>query len=709
MTSIVEDERIDTRVPDDISWLRASFLLPRESVDEYDVVDRNRSSADDKYVNSSVGGNFAINMPPQFTHIADPRISGIAEATGSNDRPSPMDGLGSFYSEAIDDNSQLIHMRFGTLQYNSLLGFLSRAYSFNYAKMARNGINAEGFSYEMGKIAGFVVLAPVIPSIMLARGVLKIITTGYKAIGGSLLTLIFGTNKMPGSRYVYLKTGMSAYWATVNHMANTLAVNMGLIPAAQFFSSDSEGKPVQKEGQWSSGLSTEDARGIPLTNADSPDGISLENFNKLLPGFIRDSKHGGINVRAIAGRAEKIRVARAAQLNTQMEKLLNSGARSELDAMTTLYKSRWKMPIVESSNAPVPEEGEFNGGEGGGYAFLERIVGEDLSRERPPSTDPDDDSVEMTESDDNWGFRTFGDAFSLDTQAGANWVTFKVTGERAVTESFQNEIGESSLAAALKGKTGRTMDAEYGEATGSVLGLLTHDTVKGFKDKIKETVAGLAGSVSGGLSASLSGAYLDFPNVWKDSTANLPKLEYTLELRATYGNKMSIFTDIYIPLSMILSATLPLSAGKASYVSPFLCEIYHKGRAQSRLAMIENVSISRGVGNLGWSVDDLPLGVDVTITIADLTTVVHAPIDHGIGSYDDDSGYNNYLATLGSLGHVDQTEFFPRFSRSKARFMQDVTNALDPTTWGMNAADWVPSRSINHMIKHVGNIVSGEI
>ena len=703
MANVVEEERLDTVVPDDVSWLRASFLLPRQSVGIHDVVDRNRSSADDKYVNASLGGNFAVNVPPQFTHIADPRIIGIAEASGTHERPSPMDGLGRYYSEALDDNSQVITLRFGTLQYSSLLGFLSRAYNVSYAKMARSGVGMDSFGYKMGEIAGFAVLAPVIPSIMLIRGALKLIGFGFKA-GGGLAQMIFGTTKIPASRYVYMKTGMAAYWATVNHMVNTLAVNMGLIPAATFFDEGKDGTPSKKEGQWSSSLSDEDAKGLPLTDSESANGVSIESFNRLLPGFMRDSKYGGINVRSIIGRAERIRVARAIKINNKLDELLASGAQSELDALTQSYRESWKMWMADDYNNATPENDRADS-----YGYLRRIVEENISNEKPASTDPETGEELDDDSTNSW-VRQFGDAFSIDTLAGANWVTFRVTGDKTVNESFQNDIGESSVAAALKSKTGRSRDAEYGEMAGGISSLALSELSRGFKTKIRETMASMASDIGlGGFGAALGGAYLDFPNMWKDSTANLPKMDYTIELRATYGNKMSVFTDIYIPLCMLLGGTIPLSAGKASYVSPFVCEVYHKGRAQSRLAMIENVSISRGVGNLGWSVDDLPLGIDVTLSIADLTNIIHVPIDHGMGTYDDDSGYSNYLAVLGSLGYIGQTEFLPRFSRRKARFFQDVTNALDPSTWGINAADTLPARSLNHMVKHIGNIVAGNL
>ena len=684
------DAAVDTFVPDDISWLRSSFLLPADSVDEYSIIDRNKSSADDKYVNSTIGGNFAINVPPQFTHTADPKIEGLG-LHPTADRPSPMHGLGRYYSEAIDDNNEIITMRFGTLQFNTLLGFLARAYSINYAKMARTGTTDPSFSFQMGRIVGFVITAPMIPPIMMIRGLFAIFN-GAATVGKNLASLIFGPVKIPGSRYAYLKTAMPMYWATVNQMANTLAVNMGLIPPASFFNSGKDGNPVEKNGHYFARLSDEDSNGIPTEGSDA---ISLETFNRFLPDFIRDGARGGINVRAIAGRAEQIRVRRTKKLASQLDDMLKGNDRSKLDALAQLYKEKWAMPMV-NTNQPVVENKKD------GYDYLRKIVGEEISSEEAAT------AAEAEEEDNiNWYTRSFGDYFTLDTLAGANWVHFRVTGDKAISESFDNQVGESELATTLKAKAGRSKDAAYATAAGNVVDFALFNFAKGIGSKIKDVTASLAESLGvGGFAATLSGAYLDFPSLWKDSTANLPKMEYKIELRATYGNKMSVFMDIYIPLCMILAATLPLSAGKASYVSPFLCEIYHKGRAQSRMAIVDKVTISRGVGNLGWTVDNLPMAVDVSLSIADLTNVIHAPIDDSIASYEDDSGYNNYMAVLGAMGVVDQVDFFPKFYRSKARVIQKVSNLSNPAAWGMDLSDTLGGRAFNHIVKHIGDVYS---
>ena len=68
---------------------------------------------------------------------------------------------------------------------------------------------------------------------------------------------------------------------------------------------------------------------------------------------------------------------------------------------------------------------------------------------------------------------------------------------------------------------------------------------------------------------------------------------------------------------MLLAGILPLSTGKASYTSPFLCQLYDRGRLQIRLGMIESLSITRGTTNLAFDKHGQALGIDVTFSVVE--------------------------------------------------------------------------------------------
>ena len=64
---------------------------------------------------------------------------------------------------------------------------------------------------------------------------------------------------------------------------------------------------------------------------------------------------------------------------------------------------------------------------------------------------------------------------------------------------------------------------------------------------------GLAQSVGlGGLMALTGRGFVDIPKMWESSSVSMPSMNYTIELRSPYGNKMSLFQNIYVPLAMLL-------------------------------------------------------------------------------------------------------------------------------------------------------------
>lgn len=193
----------------------------------------------------------------------------------------------------------------------------------------------------------------------------------------------------------------------------------------------------------------------------------------------------------------------------------------------------------------------------------------------------------------------------------------------------------------------------------------------------------------------MGNAFVDIPQEWKDSSAELPKSTYTMHLRSPYGNKMSRYMNLYVPLSMILAGALPKSVGKHSYDSPFLVEIYDKGRQQVRLGIIDSLQITRGVGNLGWTRNQEPLGIDVTFSVMDLSSILHMPLNASPGIFDEDTAYGDYLAVLGSLSLSDQLYVGSRLRLSMTRKMAEWKSWTSPAKYGMWAANTMPGQVIS--------------
>ena len=124
----------------DKDWVKHAFSVSDTELSEpADIINRYWSSASAKFTDTRLGANIGINARPQFTRYSDIRVKG--RLAGRNDvtlgATKGNFGMGRYYSEAIDDPSQTIYMRFGVPQFNSLTNFLTRAFDSEQTVMAR--------------------------------------------------------------------------------------------------------------------------------------------------------------------------------------------------------------------------------------------------------------------------------------------------------------------------------------------------------------------------------------------------------------------------------------------------------------------------------------------------------------------------------------------------------------------------------------------
>ena len=119
-------ERINDPLYDviDSDWIGAAFLVDPIDLLPIDRLNRFWSTANLKFTDSSIGGNIAMNPPPQPCRLSDPRVGG--RRTGGQRitlAESGSMGMGPWYSEKIDDNSDLLFLQFGIPEFNSLVSF----------------------------------------------------------------------------------------------------------------------------------------------------------------------------------------------------------------------------------------------------------------------------------------------------------------------------------------------------------------------------------------------------------------------------------------------------------------------------------------------------------------------------------------------------------------------------------------------------------
>lgn len=654
----------------DASWVRSSFLLAANNAsDRQQNFWRFRSSADDKFTDSRLGGNFAINNFPQFTRYADIRRSGVNLANRDTVaqgleglQTGEHIGMGSYYSEAIDDNAQLIHLQFGVPEYNGMFSFFTSFFDGEAATLASEG--RASWAYYIGKIAGVAIGAAALVTY-------PWLLVGY--IGFSAFRFMAGE---PSSKYYYMRPTMALYWNRVNMIANNIAINMGLVP--RVFRD-----PDRMNGEGGDQGREYDPAYVKFLHEKAPDIFKEE---------------GGIDIYAVSTKAQRM-ADRRREIMMQVMEQESGTSQSIASRLMNILSGDGQYRVqdegglsIESYLREYHESGFGDIKYKSPDANIDRLTnGSDLSMVKAEQSPGGAPAATPTPGPGN-NFRAVWqagkDATGADIQVkkpgtmdsfmqyytatrrdGNAFVTFKVEHTGAVAESFTSSVKESDISSKMNGFSSSVRNLRFSLSEGNT----GFSVIDGIKNAVTSMAAGvLDGFQVSGLLALAGSAFVDIPKHFESASATFPKASYKIELRTPYGNKLSRFINLYVPLSCLLAGALPISAGKQAWCPPFVCALYDRGRVQSKLMMITALNVERGVGNLGWNNRQECLGIDVTFELTDLSSVMHAPIEPGSllpwkNILDDDSSFSEYMAVLGNLSLADQYYKFNKLSLNLTR------------------------------------------
>lgn len=686
----------------DGSWVKQAFLVNADQLDPIDRVNRTFTRAAFKFNDSSLGGSYAINPRPQFTPYADIRAKSLLrKVTPTSTFGGPNTngtgyvadlGIGRYYSEAIDDHSQVIHLRFGVPQFNSLTTFFTgffNSYSASIARTGRGAMSLGGISYIVGTAIGLVVNVICVPLLLL------------NAIGNIGRFFL----KKPSSKFYYLKATMMPYWSAVNTLVNQIGINRGLYPKIPLLGEDINNPAMQ------SGTNQQ------IGDAYRIDSATMAAISKLMPDVF--SPDGGIDVYAAASRTQRLKN----KWDRDFDALLNSGAAvSEQNGGLDPLKGLGF--IVNDPNVGAPREvrqrgrsfadalsswfssfaGKTGGGGGAtgnpedesGQSGLDKNTDSELNpREAVLDADKNPTGEVKPPSDSTWG-----EYFGAEWDDGTAFATFRVDYTGTVSESFSSSAQESDLASKFNSTSSQARSARFTFADGNIAGGAVGAVVGGIKDVVGGLLSGAMDSLSiSGLMSLGGSAFVDIPKHWENSTASLTKSTYTMTLISPYGNPISQLTNIYIPLCMLLAGALPLATGKQSYTSPFLCEMYDRGRSQTRLGMIDSLTVTRGTSNLGFNKDSNAMAMEVSFTVMDMSSVMTMPIAEGfsfnplknIGKmFDDETVFTDYMATLSSLSMPQQFYQWNKLKLNIAKRIRSWDVLSSPAAWMAFAHDYTP-------------------
>lgn len=701
----------------DGTYMRRAFASYTPS--DHRIIENKKTTGYLKWTDTSLGGNFAINTPYQFTHFADVPAQQLAPIGF---------GMGRFYSEAIDDNRHDIHMRFGIQEFNTFAGFFLRWFDYSSAKIAKTG-RAPGFLYSVGNIIG-LGLGWIMPMSLIAAHTLKFALA------------------VDSQSFWNIRPMMHLYWKMVNQMAQTVAANMGLtvdITDSEFneyvkdAGSRTEGYSFQTDGSRNTNKKT------IYTNAVTEGFNGVHTLTNLMPDIWKSTENWGntgrgftLDVMAVATRAQRYFNLFNDNLQKRLESQLEGRNLLDLtqvgdimveNAFKDLSASREKyaQPVT------VGEKSEPGGLDRYLRAFYNLPQGkvelnqngrsDDLMSFEGSNSKPRDESA--IDPDSRYGYygSTSGEKRSHVDQGllnhmmaelynGSNWVTFRVNGKGSASESLSNTEQESSIAAGINSAAKTKEMFRFNLAGGNVFG----EGIKKALDAAKETLMGVAATfgLDGLVGGLFSGSNIDIAKTWSDSSFSPPKLDYSMTLNTPFGHPVCVYQDLYLPTFCLIAGTAAISHGAAAYGSPLYVELYDKGRCQIKRGLIGNLSITRGTGNIPWSpITNLPTAIDISFSVIDLSAALHVPINTETSIVDllspgqlinkifigPDTALDDYLATLSALGVHDQVYRSRKVKRNIMRTMREWQTTFSSA----NFATWVGNSAVGQM---ANNLVS---
>ena len=487
---------------------------------------------------------------------------------------------------------------------------------------------------------------------------------------------------------------MHNYWSSVNLLVNTMAVNLKLLPALiADESTQLLGKPFKI---------------LPEHNA---------MMHELLPDVI--SADGYIDVYAVANRAQvaanKVFLEEFDAIDTESQ---HDGV-GYLKGNNTITNYYLSDSIFSNKDTGLTLD-----------AFMEKYTmvsewfktkeGDDSKgkAELTPTINPDTGAFDEAKAKDKGAKTTYTQYLDAEFRSGSQFAVFKVNYTQSPSESFTNATKESEISQKINSTVSQFRDVKFAAGQFQLPGI-AGEVVSGVMGAVGDLASGAVSGVTFGMSDAimslLSNSYVDIPKHWQSSDVNLPRANYTITLISPYGNAYSLLQNIYIPLSMMLAGALPLAGGKASYTSPFLCELFDRGKIQIRTGMIESLTITRGTSNLGYTVHGKPLAIDVSLSIVDLSSIMTMPIaPAGIldtvltaasgvvgGSIrnpaiDEDSILSDYLAVLTGLDIYSQIYPLPKAKLNLAKKLIGAKTLSSPAAWAMLTNDSATSGVLSY-------------
>lgn len=680
----------------DSEWLKSTFIIKDSDIvvgDEYSkYIRKNRyfSTADYKFTSTSPGMNMAVNPKPQFTRYCDIRSKGKLQrpdvTVGTTGHTTGL-GMGRYYSEAIDDNQQRIFLRFGVPKYMPLLLWMSKSFDIDKVILHNRGVITSTLLEAVGIVSKFFAIASA-----------PLLAIGMFAVN------VYTQN----SRFYSVKDTMYTYWATVENILNQMTARRTMVPYVLQDYSFKLDNTMNREQKTTKSF--------------------VESLNALIPDII-DGETGRISVFAIALRSQAAfnkmlhddyKANEQKSLSTDFTGYQDTGStghdtyftnnRGGANFTSWLLNKAYDNLIKDNKDQEVSLLDEGSGATQSSLidydpAYLDKN-GKPLSLNVDPN-DPSDNPEKKIQENAKGKKATFDkykEYMLAELSEGAAFAVFNVDYTGSVGESFSNSSGSNPIESTFNAISSKARNISNILSSATDIPVV-QDVMKFAADTGATILSNASFGIANPLLALAYGVNISMPKVWESSSASLPRANYKIKLISPYGNAYSQLFNIYLPLAMILAGSLPRATGSSSHTSPFMCQLFDRGRVNSQLAMISQVGITRGTSNLAFSRNGHPNAIDVDIAIDNLDEIVSVDVNSSgvltrltdaLSPDFSDNPFTSYLNTITAVDVYTQVYRVPMMRlklAERAMVLKTITNP-DPAAMAAFTVDKVPFSNI---------------
>lgn len=232
-------------------------------------------------------------------------------------------------------------------------------------------------------------------------------------------------------------------------------------------------------------------------------------------------------------------------------------------------------------------------------------------------------------------FGSFLSSIKLDD----SYIEFYVDANASYSESASNSTTQSMLNSFTDNLSSVGKELAFlSAASGAAIDNLTTATASSVENAIASVAKGdsamanLLRRLTGTTNQLIAGGNFIAPDIWSDSEYS-KSYSFSINLSTPYGNKLSWYLNIYVPLCHLLALALPIQTGANAFTSPCLVKAFSPGWFSCDLGIVDSIGIEKGGSGDAWAANGLPNEIKVSLSVRDLYSSLALPEDYNIKDF----------------------------------------------------------------------------